>query len=386
MKKKGFISVLLVMILTFLPSFNCFASSNDVSEVSDDGKMLVVTRVAEENTDDKNMFSNFDFADKVYFENKTYELSDVDYPIIESKYEQLDKEIKTEIVKTEIASSTDSLKADKTLSEDGYQYVLTNTQEDFDSYEPIYLYKEEISEITANEPVHKNSISYDYELPDGSIKTVELPYESTHVSTGGWASGYEFTGTVTGYDADYWKIGGENIKSSDSLSLSDSAIKTLITESGDDPQYYKDFSVAFNSEPYTNSEGVICRDYVVNCSYYGNKYVVRYGKTFEDLLPIYKYKLTYELTNDSKEEIETLKNTFVVTGKATYSLTEDKTASDNRKTGWESLSTPQKVAISFGVVLGIVLIISLILYLMKGGRKSTDYRSRRDSRDDFKKL
>ena len=45
-----------------------------------------------------------------------------------------------------------------------------------------------------------------------------------------------------------------------------------------------------------------------------------------------------------------------------------------------------KAVISGAVVLGLAVIIALGIYIAKGGRKDTDYRSKRDSRRDYKNL
>ena len=86
------------------------------------------------------------------------------------------------------------------------------------------------------------------------------------------------------------------------------------------------------------------------------------------------------MSADDARVRDTLKGTYTVKATAYYDE-----AAEQEKTE-KSLTLSAKVAIAFGVIVGLVLIAALILYLVKGGRKGTDYRSRRDSKRDYKNL
>ena len=94
---------------------------------------------------------------------------------------------------------------------------------------------------------------------------------------------------------------------------------------------------------------------------------------------LYTAENTYELSADDVQNLKNLKGTYTVKATAYYDEAEQKKTE-------KTLPVAAKVAIAFGVIVGLVLIAALILYLVKGGRKGTDYRSRRDSKRDYKNL
>jgi len=145
---------------------------------------------------------------------------------------------------------------------------------------------------------------------------------------------------------------------------------------------YQVVSVSYNGEAYTNSEGVVCRDYVINAQMNGTRYKLNYRYDLQK--SEYTAKITYLLSDEEVEYIEELKNSYEVSAVAYYSIQEQEEQIEQKEE--EGLSVPVKIAIGAGVVILLAIIITLIVYLIRGGRRRTDEMNNRELKDEFKHL
>lgn len=373
-KLKSIVSAIIIFSLTACPIVNA-ANENGYS-VSDDGKTCTTNKEFDADTDDISTY-DVSFDESITLDNKHYKLSDISYDVqsaYDGKYDSIEENI------TITATSTDATpgNADKTITKDGLEYELVDSSTTEVEGESVYLYKYKYYELQPSVPNYPESIDYLYTMDDGTETTVSIPFDSIEETSTGWQSGFMFDGTIENYDADYWEVEGELLPRQDNgLSFSDSVYKSLVENAGYNPDLYKDFSATYvDDSTYTNENGVVCRDFVAICSAFGTNYQVKYAKMFDDLKPKYKHTFEYSLTEAAKEKIENEKSKYKVTATATYLLEQEK---DNKQ-------FVKKVVISAVVILLLLILISLFVYLMKGGRKATDYRSRRDSKDDYKNL
>ena len=214
---------------------------------------------------------------------------------------------------------------------------------------------------------------------NGDEIEVELPFESIKAISNGWRTGYTFNGVIEDYNADYWEVEGELIPRQDNgLNLSSAVYSNLVSNAGYEPSHYKDFSASYSGAEYIDNNGVVCRNFIATCSAYGTNYVVKYSNTFDDLDIEYEHTYKYALSSADKEKIESAKSKYNVIATAKYSIIEEEDTTKN--------DTVKKVVISAVVIVLLLVLISLGVYVVKGGRKDTDYRSKRDSRDDYKNL
>lgn len=373
-------SAMLVFSLFACPYVN--ATNENGYAVSEDGKECTTTKEFEADTDDTSTY-DVSFDEEITLNHKKYKLADVSYDVVsayDGKYDDVEETI------TVIATDTNATaeNVNETITKNGLTYELKNTSDDKAEGESVYLYKYTYYNMQQSVPNYPESVSYTYTMDDGTDLEVELPFESIKETSSGWNNGFMFDGTIENYDADYWEVEGQLIPRQDNgLSFSDSIYETLVKKAGYDPEMYKDFSATYiDDSTYTNSEGVVCRDFIALCSAYGTDYQVKYAKMFDELKPKYKHTFEYSLSQADKEKIESAKSLYSVTATAKYSLIEEK----EEKTVETKNETVKKVVISAVVIVLLLVFISLGVYLAKGGRKDTDYRSKRDSRDDYKKL
>lgn len=375
--KKRKISCILSAIIIFSLSASMLVNAEDGNiVVSSDGKSCYVEQEFDAETDDTSKY-NPSFKEEVTVKNNKFKLDHIDYEV-SSLYDGTYDEIEEEV--TVIATNTDATPSDasKTITRNGLIYDFKDTKTTSVEGESVYLYEYKYYTLQQSVPDYPKSVTTEYTKPDGTVVEVELPFESITETNKGWAEGFMFDGVIENYDADYWEVEGEIIpKQSDGLSLTDTIYANLVKNAGYDPADFKNYSATYTDDnTYTNENGVVCRDFVATCEAFGTSYEVKYGDMIDGLKDKYRHTSTYILSKASKEKIEEAKNQYLVKATAVYTL-EEQTAKKSKIA---------KVVIPIAVVIGLILIASFVVYIVKGGRKDTDYRSKRDSRDDYKNL
>lgn len=322
---------------------------------------------------------SFDFQDKIEDSGKKYTLNHVEYSVI-SAYEEKygDTEIPaTEVVKEDKIEKKDDYKPEKDVIEKNglkYRYKSSSFSESKESAEkPVDLQKYIDSDYTTRDDVAKpETVSYEYKG-----KNYTLSYDHTEKIFEGWKSGYSVQGTIYDYDAPTIIVGSAEIEPADFTTLSAADLQSYVAAQGYDTDTYRFNTASFVGEPYVNADNKTCRDYIISAEVYVKQYRMYYTLHATEKETLYTAENTYELSADDARALETLKGTYNVKATAYYDEAEQKKTE-------KTLPVAAKVAIAFGVIVGLVL--ALILYLVKGGRKGTDYRSRRDSKRDYKNL
>lgn len=374
-KLKSMVSAMVIFSLCACPIVN--ATNENGYSVSNDGKECTTTKEFEADTDDTSTY-DVAFDKKITLDHKDYELADISYEV-ESSYNGEYDEVEETVVITATDTDASPSDADTTITKDGFTYELSDIDSKKLKGEDIYLYQEKYYELQTNLPNYPSSVTYSYVTNNGEEIGVELPFDSINETSTGWKSGYTFEGVIEYYDADFWEVEGELIPRQDgSLNLSSNVYNNLIKNAGFDPSLYKDFSANYNGAAYIDNNGIVCRNFIANCSVFATNYVVKYAKIFDDLELEYEHSYKYSLSKASKEKIDSAKSKYKVIATAKYSIVEKEETTNNE--------TVKKVVISAVVILMLLVFISLVVYLVKGGRKDTDYRSKRDSKDDYKNL
>ena len=102
----------------------------------------------------------------------------------------------------------------------------------------------------------------------------------------------------------------------------------------------------------------------------------------------YKAVDVYVLSDADKEKIDKQNKETLVTATAYYKVednTEVATETQVQKTAIK-MSPAKKAVLAGSIILGVLVLIALALYLVKGGRRDTDRKSKRDIKRDYKEL
>ncbi len=260
--------------------------------------------------------------------------------------------------------------APKTIEKDNSSYELKDT-ELVKEYEPITVTSYKETDVLSSEPAHDATMKYEYTDKQGKVHSLTLFYTDTEVMPNE-SHPVTYQGQISGYDADFWYIGADLIASGTEEMFDEKLMSGILSEAG--YEGLSDYRFSFNGEAYRISSGDMVRDFTITAYETGNKYRFNYAATFDDVEYSLKAVNTYQ------------KIAAKVTEEITEATTETNEIVEPEPEPERKLSTAAKVIISSAVVLGVILIVSLLLYLLKGGRKVTDYKSRRDIKRDYKNL
>ena len=367
-KKKKFGKVLLIILpicgigMMLTPVLSVYASDDYITETS--------TEVYY--TDDESTYS-FDFAGKKQSGNDEYELYKVEY---DKKHTSEAGSIDEQITKRVDDVSSD-YKAPVNIKENGYTYILSDSKITENSM-PVHVYTYKETGYLDSEPEHDATMRYTYVDKDGKEHDLELPYSRTEVLESGASEKVTYQGVVSGINYEYIQVGDKMIASSE-FSLSADDMRQILTSNGYDVSKLSDLTVAMSPDTYRNEAGDVCRNYTITAYQTGTKYRFVYEDDVDGLDVTYKSVDVYVLSDADKEKIDKANNEVLVTATAYYKLQKYEVAQ-------KGMTKSQKVIMSTAIILGILLLIALIVYLIRGGRRKTDYKSRRDIKRDFKNI
>lgn len=366
-KKKIIMSLAVAMMLgVSVSSIPAFAAEQ---------KTYTETKTDTYDSDDESTY-DFSFEKEIEIDGTKYELDHITY----------EKEEKTSIkegvevtVKKEYEGVEKDFTAPKTITYEGITYELLDEKVTESGDGSLYLYYYDETDYQSEKPDHKESVEYVYhDESSGTDYTVKLPYARTELLESNYAIPVTFSGTVTGYDAAYIVIGDYKIENpGENLLLDDAHISTILESIGVNPADYSDLKVYYTGEAYLNEEGMLCRDYEIRALMFGSKYRIYYEDNVKGLVKTYTCEANYGLGDKMLEEFTNV--SYDVSAKATYYE-----VLEEEKGFFETL--PGKAVLAGSIILGITVILALFIYLLKGGRKDTDYKTRADAKKDYKKL
>lgn len=351
----------------------------ETDAVSSDGTVydyaLTLTKIYD--TDDKTTY-DFGFDETIDKDGLSFCLNSIEYEI-ENMYdvEFSDMELEYELVVEQEVSYVDKaeFEPEEQYEENGYKYHLKDvTYEKVSEIPPLKMSVEtEVLQGDLDISNYPQSMPYEY---NGS--KYDLPYKNYEVINTGWHDGYYLYGTITNYDAATYQIGDIIIENNNEEFDLDPRNYVEFLEGLDVPtDVYKVDDVFYKGEAYTNANGVICRDYVIDCQMYGTIYNINYELDITD----YIATITYELSEEDIAHIEGLKGSYMVTAVAYYYQVIVK---DEVKD--EGFSTPLKIAIGTGIVILLGVLAAIVVYFIRGGRRKTEDMNMREVRDDYKHM
>lgn len=379
-RKKGLKTVLLgktakmKRLMAFCLSVGLSFSLCNVTTYAEEAKenedYVVITETKTYDTDDERKF-HFDFVVGTSTDGVEYKLDHIEYEAVnvyESVYGK--EEIDTELFEEKDGiqnADRESFKPKDNIFREDMEYVFDSVTFEKAGHTDVDAVLTLDTEVLPTLDLSKYPETMDYEY-DG--ETYQLPYARYEETKGWYAS--TLTGTIYDYDNGSFTI-GETVITNDQIGETET-MKAIMRDNGFDADRYRPVSFEYASEPYTSFSGKTCRDYIINYEMYGSVYTLFYEKKLET--PLYKATVKYVLSDECAKQIEDMKNSYEVTAYAYYS----KTMTQNH------MSPVTKSVLGAGIAFLIMLFAALVIYILKGGRKPTDYKSNRDIRKDYEEL
>lgn len=324
---------------------------------------------------------NFCFEQTIEVEGITYILDHIEYNTVNRYEDKFGTEEPAYEIIREVPEITDmereTFNPSETSIHEEYTYEYSGVEfikmEKTDSVKMTSYSDTDIVNGNFNPDEYPQTVEYVYE--DG--KSYTLSYSSYEKLEEGWYGGYVFFGRITHYDASTYMLGQYEIAKDEfnDINLDAECLNNVLHETGFS-DLYRATTAHFDGDAYVEN-GITYRNYCIEGDAYGAKYRIYYEDTVE--FPLYTAVMTYTMSEQEQEEIEELKRTYEVTANAFY---KKKPAQVKEK----GLSVTQKIVLGTGIIVGILIIAALILYLVKGGRKPTDHKSKRDVKQDYKNL
>lgn len=370
--------ILIIMLVAILSTNGITAKAEEVQYIeadsnSSDGTShdyaLTATKVYD--TDNETEY-DFGFAETIDKDGLSFSLNSIEYSV-ETMYsiEIGDEEIAHEITVEENVTydKKENYEPEETYESNGYKYILKDVS--YEAVEEIEPFKTgintEIIQGDLNVANYPTTMPYEYEG-----QTYDIPYKDYEVISEGWHDGYYLYGTITNYDAATYQIGDIIIDNNAEAFELDPRNYVDFLEGLDVPtDIYKVNDVYYHGDAYVNSNGVVCRDYVIDCQVNGTVYRLNYELDATD----YIANITYVMSEEDIAYIEGLKETYQVTAIAYYD-----------KVKVASSSFVLKLAIGTGIVVIFAIMAAIIVYVIRGGRRKTEDMNNREMKDEYKHL
>lgn len=368
-------------IMCFYLSSVCAAELKELSpsdnKTDSSGKeyAYAMTGMSVYDTEDESTY-DFGFKDTINEDGVEYKLSHIEYDTVNLYTKEYgDTEIPYDITRIETVSYNNKKSfqpENDELTENGHTYVFSRVEYEETDKENILMSSYIDSPVTEKEfsaADYPETIEYEYE--DGNI--YDLSYKEYSVFNEGWHNDYNLDGVIINYDAATYQIGDVVLEHNDeTFAATKEQLQKIIEYWGYAGDIYEAVSAEYAGDAYENSDGVLCRNYVIYCNVYGRQYHVVYESEIE--FPVYTATVTYSLSDIDREQIESLKASFEVTATAYYDIVE------------KGMTTTQKVVLTVGIIFGVLVLAALIIYLLRGGRRRTEYMSGREARKEYRDM
>lgn len=333
-------------------------------------------------TDDQESY-DFNFDEKVTVDGKTYLLENVEYDVTEitTSKDDIPLELEKTVDFVEGKREDEYLTEAKEINENGYNYKPSSVI--FSDEKTKVLEMESYFDTTPMiAPPELDTISsynlYTYTDPVTKESTAyELSYRNSELQGEGIYS-FDVNGAIVNYDAMTYEVGGVIINHNDEqLDIDPSKYTEILTHLGYDPNEFVIKEMGYIGEAYQDEQGVVFRDYYIIVETTGNIYRVYYeGVT--DVID-YAININYVLTEESKEA-------YNQSGKVEYEVKATAYYFKEKVNETKAMTPIQKVVLATGIIIVLLLLAAFVVYLLRGGRKSTDYRSKSDIKKDFKEM
>lgn len=226
-----------------------------------------------------------DYDEKIIEDNTFYKLKKVEYEVIDKSQVIVDKSVLSDLM-----LDTDEYDPPEKITEDGLIYKLVDVKQiesetldqevsGFDDYE---------KKISETDVPQTKTLKVE-DLRTGEEMEVECPLSGIEVLDGGTLIKDSIDVTFEGYNLGVFEWNGNYVRSDDEYPLKGYE-KDLLKSVGLSPSIYSVSSITWKGEPYTDENGVDCRDAVAEIQHYGYLYRANYFSHIKYV----KYEASYE--------------------------------------------------------------------------------------------
>ena len=226
-----------------------------------------------------------DYDEKIIEDNTFYKLKKVEYEVIDKSQVIVDKSVLSDLM-----LDTDEYDPPKKITEDGLIYKLVDVKQiesetldqevsGFDDYE---------KKISETDVPQTKTLKVE-DLRTGEEMEVECPLSGIEVLDEGTLIKDSIDVIFEGYSLGVFEWNGNYVRSDDEYPLKGYE-KDLLKSVGLSPSIYSVSSITWKGEPYTDENGVDCRDAVAEIQHYGYLYRANYSSHIKYV----KYEASYE--------------------------------------------------------------------------------------------
>lgn len=226
-----------------------------------------------------------DYDEKIIENNNFYKLKNVQYEVLDKSQVIIDRSVVSDLM-----LETDEYDPPEEIKEDGLIYRLVDVKQiDSETLDQEVSGFDDYEKKISEEDVPQSKTLKIEDLRTGEEMEVECPLSGIEVLDGGTLIKDSIDITFEDYSLGVFEWNGTYVRSDDEYPLKGYE-KDLLKSVGLSPSIYSVRSIAWSGEPYTDENGVNCRDAVAKIQHYGYLYRANYSSHIKYV----KYEASYE--------------------------------------------------------------------------------------------
>ena len=226
-----------------------------------------------------------DYDEKIIENNNFYKLKNVQYEVLDKSQVIIDRSVVSDLM-----LETDEYDPPEEIKEDGLIYRLVDVKQiDSETLDQEVSGFDDYEKKISEEDVPKTKTLKIEDLRTGEEMEVECPLSGIEVLDGGTLIQDSIDITFEDYSLGVFEWNGTYVRSDDEYPLKGYE-KDLLKSVGLSPSIYSVRSITWSGEPYTDENGVNCRDAVAEIQHYGYLYRANYSSHIKYV----KYEASYE--------------------------------------------------------------------------------------------
>lgn len=226
-----------------------------------------------------------DYDEKIIENNNFYKLKNVQYEVLDKSQVIIDRSVVSDLM-----LETDEYDPPEEIKEDGLIYRLVDVKQiDSETLDQEVSGFDDYEKKISEEDVPKTKTLKIEDLRTGEEMEVECPLSGIEVLDGGTLIQDSIDITFEDYSLGVFEWNGTYVRSDDEYPLKGYE-KDLLKSVGLSPSIYSVRSITWSGEPYTDENGVNCRDAVAEIQHYGYLYRANYSSDIKYV----KYEASYE--------------------------------------------------------------------------------------------
>lgn len=226
-----------------------------------------------------------DYDEKIIENNNFYKLKNVQYEVLDKSQVIIDRSVVSDLM-----LETDEYDPPEEIKEDGLIYRLVDVKQiDSETLDQEVSGFDDYEKKISEEDVPQTKTLKIEDLRTGEEMEVECPLSGIEVLDGGTLIQDSIDITFEDYSLGVFEWNGTYVRSDDEYPLKGYE-KDLLKSVGLSPSIYSVRSITWSGEPYTDENGVNCRDAVAEIQHYGYLYRANYSSHIKYV----KYEASYQ--------------------------------------------------------------------------------------------